>query len=232
MKENELTKAAKSMAEHFHKAAKHYEKMAEHHKHHAETHEEIAEEHEEMMDHHTKCMGKADVGDDHKVAYKFHKAMNGHHMKKASYHEKMCKACMMHCEECGKAAVGCEEASKAAGVMEPVDDVAKKALEAAELKKQEDAKLAEEARVVEEARKAKEKAELEKAAGGNPDLAKLFSGMTAKFTEGLAAIDKKFDAKFEEFGKQIEPLPSNFKLFGRNGNEVEKNVVDSTGSGL
>lgn len=210
--DNELTKAAKGLSGHFHKAAAHHEKMAEHHKAHAEHHEDMAEEHKGMMEHHAKCMGKADVGDEHKVHHAFHKAMHGHHLKKASHHEKMHKAHAAHAEECGKMAVGCEETAKAAGVV--VESVAQTPEEKA---------AAEKATADAVAKAAVDKAaELAKAAGpGGEALVKLL-------TDSFAAMEKKFDAKFEEFGKTIEPLPSGFNMVSRVG-DVTKTAVNGSG---
>jgi hypothetical protein len=231
MEENELTKAAKGLSGHFKKAAAHHEKMAEHHKAHAEEHEGMAEEHKEMMEHHAKCMGKADVGDEHKVAHGFHKAMHGHHLKKVSHHEKMHKSHSAMVEECGKASVGCEEAAKVAGVTVPPvsEDEATKAARIAAEKVEADkvAKAAADKAVEEKAAADKIKAdELAKAAGaGNEGLAKLF-------TETLAKMEEKFDKKFEEMGKQIEPLPKGFGLVPRAGDMVKSAASSDNGSGL
>lgn len=220
MEDNELTKAAKGLSGHFKKAAAHHEKMAEHHKAHAEHHEEMAEEHKAMMEHHAKCMGKADVGDEHKVAHGFHKAMHGHHLKKSAVHEKMHKSHAGLAEDCDKMAVGCEETAKAAtSVIPPVTDDATKAAETAALAKAAEDKAAADKVIADKA----VADELAKAAGaGNEGLAKLF-------TETMTKMEEKFDKKFEDFGKTVEALPKGFSMVPRTG---EVNKTASSGSGL
>lgn len=87
---------------HFRKAAAHHETMAAYHEKLSKGHATLADHHDELAEAHKACMGKADVGFDHRDGHTINTALATEHRGLGDQHSKLSKRHMAHAEHLHK----------------------------------------------------------------------------------------------------------------------------------